>query len=442
MKKILTVAALLLVVILSLTACYGFNGFGKDTECEVHIPDEPVVKNFVVATCYSEGSFDSVVYCTVCDTELSRTTVTLDKDSHTIAIDSAVEATCIATGLTEGKHCSVCNEIIVEQNVTNKISHSYEGRRCTVCGDINYSEGLDFELNSDGASYTVTGFGSCRDRDTIIPSTYNGCPVTAIGEDAFSGCRSLTSVTIPDSVTTIGASAFYACDSLRSVTIPDRVTTIGDEAFFWCLSLTSVTIPDSVTTIGGGAFYNCTRLKSIKVSENNTTYKSIDGNLYTKDGKTLVQYAIGKSDTSFTIPDIVTTIGYAAFYYCTSLTSVTIPDSVTTIGNSAFSWCDSLTSVTIPDSVTTIGDHAFAYCSSLTSVTIGNSVTTIGELAFYNCKSLTSVIFKDTTTWYRTSNYDDFINMTGGGFISVEDPSDNAEYLKDYYYHRYYWYKK
>ena len=136
----------------------------------------------------------------------------------------------------------------------------------------------------------------------------------------------------------------------------------------------------------------------IKVDKNNRTYKDIDGNLYSKDGTTLIQYAIGKTATSFTIPDSVTSIGYMAFYGCDSLTSVDIPDSVTSIGYSAFYGFNSLTSVVIPDSVTSIGDKAFSYCSSLTSVVIPDSVTSIGDEAFYRCRSLTSVVIGDSVT--------------------------------------------
>ena len=167
-----------------------------------------------------------------------------------------------------------------------------------------------------------------------------------------------------------------------------KVTRIGDWIFSNCKSLTSVTIPDSVTSIGESPFGDCENLTDITVDENNVNYSSSDGVLFNKDKTTLIQYPAGNKRTSYTIPNSVTNIENFAFYKCTKLTSITIPNSVTSIGKSAFHNCSSLKNVTIPNGVTSIKDYSFADCSSLSTVEIPGSVIGIGNNAFENCSSL------------------------------------------------------
>ncbi len=244
----------------------------------------------------------------------------------------------------------------------------------SACGGNSPTKGLAYELSEDGSYYTVVGVGTVKETDIVIPSTHNNKPVKAIGEGAFSpdlsiddfllitsiiipdsvalidshafsACYHLVNITIPNSVTFIGAEAFYNCSRLTNIVLPDSVTFIGERAFeacpftsivipdgvtsiensvfYNCSNLTSIILPDSVTSIGRWAFNRCTGLTSITVGEGNTQYKSIDGNLYSKDGATLIQYALGKIATEFVIPDGVTSIGSSAFSNCTSLTSVT-----------------------------------------------------------------------------------------------------------------------
>ena len=233
-------------------------------------------------------------------------------------------------------------------------------------GNIYYiaDNGVKYALNNGTA--TVARQGAALSGEIIIPEqiTYKDVVygVTSIGEDAFSYCSSLESITIPESITSIGESAFSYCSSLTSVNIPDSVTSIGGSAFRNCSSLTSITIPDSVTSISDYAFYNC------------------------------------RSLTSITIGGGVTSIGDYAFQYCSSLVSITIPDSVISIGDWAFDGCRSLTSIVIPDGVTSISYSAFEGCSSLDSITIPDGVASISERAFYNCSSLTSIVIPDSVT--------------------------------------------
>jgi hypothetical protein len=173
---------------------------------------------------------------------------------------------------------------------------------------VSVSPHLEYE--TEGDAVTITRCHQGASGALIIPATIEGKPVTSIGMLALYGCKSLTNITIPDSVTSIGDMAFELCQSLTSITIPDGVTSIVVGAFSSCSSLTSITIPDSVTSIGGSAFAGCNSL------------------------------------TSITIGNGVTRIGFGAFHLCSNLTSITIPDSVTSIGHMAFSSCGKLTAVT------------------------------------------------------------------------------------------------
>ncbi len=268
-------------------------------------------------------------------------------------------------------------------------------------------EAADFE-------YTIA-YGTCRitkytgsAAEVVIPETIEGVPVTAIGDSAFKGCGSLTSVRIPDSVTSIGYSAFYECTGLTSINIPDGVTSIESRAFFRCSSLTSVRIPDSVTSIGSQAFYECTGLTSISIPDGIT---GIDAYTFFRCSS-LASVRIPDSVTGFgegafyecagltsiNIPNGVTSISDFAFYSCMRLTSISIPDSVTSIGESTFQWCSSLTSVDIPDGVASIASSAFRCCKSLTSINIPDSVTSIDDDAFNGCSSLASISIPNSVT--------------------------------------------
>ena len=208
--------------------------------------------------------------------------------------------------------------------------------------------------------------------------------VTNIGKWALMGCKSLTNINIPNSVTNIGYCAFCDCSSLTSINIPNSVTNIGDYALMGCKSLTNINIPNSVTNIGDSAFEGCHSLTSINIPNG---VKNIRNGTFG-----------GCSFTNINVPNSVTNIGDRAFASCSSLSSINIPNSVTNIGDRAFSLCKSLTDINIPNSVTNIGDEAFSWCESLTSINIPNGVTNIGNGTFEGCWSLTSINIPNSVT--------------------------------------------
>ena len=305
------------------------------------------------------------------------------------------------------------------------------------CANTVEIEGIYYELISKAKQATVKGAVSTSG-SVVIPASvfYEGVEysVSSIGSEVFKG-RSLTSVTIPNSVTSIGENAFQGCSGLTSVhisdiaawcrisfgsgyanplncahhlylgdeeikdlVIPNGVTCIERCAFWGCSGLTSVNIPSSVTSIGSSAFYGCSGLTAVHISDIGAWCKI--SFVQSSNPLSLARHLFlnGEEVKDLEIPNSVTSIGSSAFYGCTGLTSVTIGNSVTSIGNGAFYNCSGLTSVNIGNGVTSIGSSAFSGCSGLTSLIFGSSLTSIGNNAFCECSGLTSVIFPNSVT--------------------------------------------
>ena len=360
-------------------------------------------------------------------------TVTIDYNCnciHSDVIDQYIAPTCIETGLTEGKHCGTCNEVLVKQTVVNYIPHNYVDGACVVCKQTDAALVAHFEfIELDDGTYSVKAKNHFAIPDKIdIPSQYNGKPVTRIGSYAFNNCSNLTSISIPDSVTSIAIEAFQNCSNITSISIPDSVTSIGIKAFQNCSNLTSIIIPNNVKRIEGSTFSGCSSLTSIIIPD---TVQGIGDSAFSNctsltnvtipDGVTSIGNSVFYNCTSLTsisIPSNVTSIGNSVFYNCTRLTNITMPNSMTSIGNEAFFNCISLVSISIPSSVTSIGNHAFFKCTSLTSISIPNSVTSIGDSVFSNCASLTNITMPNSMT--SIGNYA-FLDCTSLTSISIPD---------------------
>ena len=320
-----------------------------------------------------------------------------------------------------------------------------------------------FTFTSTATTCIITGVKNKSVTDLIVPGY-----VTEIEEGAFSGCISLTNVSLPfvgknefattassstlfgyifgatsytggsatsqrygyysssvtyfvptslKNVTIIGGNilygAFYNCSSLLSITIPDDIENIGDYAFYGCSSLTSITIPDSVTSINASAFYGCTSLEGVYITDIaawcNIRFSYTSSNPLRYAGKL---YLNNELITELIIPDNVTSIGNYAFYGCTSIESVSIPNSVTRIKMYAFSDCSSLQSVTLGEGISLyyISGNAFSDCTSLKSLTVQGTITSIHSQAFQNCTSLMNVYITDLDAWNAITFEDDTAN--------------------------------
>lgn len=272
-----------------------------------------------------------------------------------------------------------------------------DGRRKLAYREIIFEEEISsaiyYYINEDGTSVSVTygpdGEGTYSGNVTVPASVSIGGKtyfVTGIGENAFKGCSSLTSVTLPEGLKTIGIRGFDVCTSLESINFPSTLTSIGDYAFALCAALKGeIALPAGVTSLPIGAFAYCESITSLTLP---STFKTIG----------IETFLNCKSLETVNLPNGLTGIGESAFSVCGKLVSITLPQSLTDLGGNVFSGCSSLKSIAIPSGVKVIGRDAFASCTSLETVSLSEGLTEIGVNAFLDCKSLTSVTVPASVT--------------------------------------------
>ncbi len=374
----------------------------------------------VAATCGGEGNTEywSCDQCGKYFSDAAGSTEITDKDSvrvdrlkHLLSRHQKVEATCGNAGNIEHFSCVACGELffdseamleiadtvsvilpqaahpfVLEYNetthwgsyacehglsATEETPHTLDDQLCcTGCGFQTGTPGMEYKLNSNGESYTLVYAGAAfASANVIVPSFYNGKPVTAISGMAFS--EALSSVRIPDTVTLIQSNTFRQCRNLTAVTIPASVQRISTAAFEECTALTAVHITDPEAWC--------------KILFENAAANPLNG------GATL--YLNGEPVTAFTVPSTISAIGDYAFYNCDSLQTIKLPLSVETIGNGAFGACSALVEADIPPTVTSIGEQAFMDCYALKETVIPSCVSVMGEGAFRSCIRLEQVTF-------------------------------------------------
>ena len=290
-----------------------------------------------------------------------------------------------------------------------------------------------------------------------------------IGQSAYESCDKLTTVEFGGSgddtneelvleitgeinLEAIGENAFKDCLVLKRINIPNSVISIGDGCFSNCTSLEEITFGKSLEEIGSQVFYGCKSLKSISTNQENEHFTSIDGNLYTKDQRTFVQYALGKNEELFEIPEGVVEIGKYAFDSCTNLTKLCVPDSIEIIDKKSFTNCnvlfnrgvsglylgneenpylvlveaDNISNPQISAFTKVIASYAFEYCDELGMIKIPEGVLRINDCAFINCQSLGYVTLPDTLEYIGKRAFEFCRSIS-----SIKIP-DNVKVIGDY----------
>lgn len=315
-------------------------------------------------------------------------------------------------------------------------------------GDPSEDERQTFvftELEDGTYSVASTDYDSLP-ADLVIPSEYNGKPVTVIAEYGFNGAK-ITSLTIPDSVHTIGWCAFSYCknlvkldlgdgvvstgkhsfsncEKLEDITYGDNLKVIGESSFTECYSITEVIIPEGIVTVEGYAFYNCTSIKTIKISSSvesigylafaftSNSLESIEvadgnANYYVDSGclieKSFMMVILGHKNS--VIPDGVGIIGSHAFFGCEGLTEIVIPASVTQIFETTFANCKNLESIIVDKDNVWFRSENNCLISNENNVILGcknsiipDDVVSIGDSAFFGCQDLLSIVIPESVT--------------------------------------------
>lgn len=378
MKKALLffiIVTLISAAMLTLTAC--------DT-VHTHTAGDAVKENNIQATCITPGSYDEVVYCSVCKEEMSRDKKTIAKgDAHANVVTfTEKEAICTAKVVCdEIKRCVDCDEELERRTIELPMRHSCDDKSVCSCCDRKIANDLLFASNGDGTCY-VAGIGNCTDTEIIIPYfSPEGDRVTGIGDRAFAEYTELKSLIIPEGVVSIGSFAFEGCQDIENISIPNSIAVLELDAFYNCYVWNYYKYKSGEYLGNDKNNY----LILLDVFIGNSKYFEVH-----PDTRFIDDRAIADCEELETVKlsDNIESIGWGAFLYCPKLKNVTIPEKVTKIGIKTFKGCTSLESVTLPEGITEIGDYAFSGCEKLKNLRVPSNLTSIATNAFEGCESI------------------------------------------------------
>ena len=228
-------------------------------------------------------------------------------------------------------------------------------------GVINIPETV---TGTDSNTYAVTEIGNNAFENSAITDITIPATVLKVREFAFSNCSQLKTAEMNGENTYFENSIFSNCTNLEKVIVNIKtLTSYADGVFVGCNKLTSITIGKDIKTVDTNVhlmIISAPNLSEIKI-DNNSNFISSNGILFDKNMETLVIYPAKKTETDYTVPSTVNTIGEASFASCTNIKNVILPTSVGSIEEAAFDSCTSLSSVTFKRDTppSTIGEDIF-----------------------------------------------------------------------------------
>ncbi len=438
---------MLVVMLLCVGLAFALTSCTDDDGEHIHTPNSAVRENEVSATCSAFGSYDEVIYCSECDTELSREKKEITKLPHTEVVDEAVSPTCTEAGLTEGKHCSVCTEVIIAQETVGENGHTdrntdytcdictadlcteheveiipavpatcteaglTEGKRCSLCGDILLAQET---VGANGHNYAVKntdGIYFAADADCENAATYfYSCACGEKGTATFThGVPNGHSFVIEKAdidyqhtpATEYSAAIYYkscACGKASTTEtfthgdiLPGYLTykLSADSSYYIVTGYVGAQTEISVPHLYDGLPVFVIMEEAFR---DNTYIKSIS---MPNSIQEIGPYAFANCTAleSIIIPTSVTNISPYTFSGCTALETIILHSEIDTLGAFAFEKCSALKSITLNEGLKTISDNTFDYCTSLRSISIPDTVTTLGNMAFRHAESLETVKF-------------------------------------------------
>ena len=277
-------------------------------------------------------------------------------------------------------------------------------------------------VDEDSSSYkSIDGILYSRDCSELIcfpqnhPFRYYSVPagVKNIRMYAFSNCTHLKSITLPDGLQKIEIGAFKKCSNLKQITFGDGLKTIENYVFLGCKKLQNLEIPGSVQNISEQTFDECPAAISIIQSNFDNYYKSIDGTVFTGDGKKLLKYPVTSIESEYIVPDSVIEIGAYAFNNCRNLKNVILPLNLQKIRKNAFHGCSGIQSIKFPDEIVKIDEVSFEKCTNLEEIILPKKLRSIERFAFSECKNLKSIHFPENLISIGFHSFDDCTGLEG-----------------------------